>query len=118
MVEFCRNRDVEFVPHHFGTWFGLIANAHLVAAAPEARHLEYPVFENDPVLNASPDPGMYPFELAFDIMDGEPDVANGRLSVPRGPGLGIEIDLDVVEEYPFVDAPWTEFYYTELSAFG
>lgn len=110
-VEFCRGRDVEFVPHNFGTWIGLAANAHLVAAAPEADLVEYPVFERDPVLDADPDPGMYPFDLAFDLIEGEPSIENGVLSLPDAPGLGIEVDLTVVEEYPFVEGPWTEFHY-------
>ncbi|MGQ3413809.1 mandelate racemase/muconate lactonizing enzyme family protein [Natrinema sp. LN54] len=112
-IEFCRGRDVEFVPHNFGTWLGLIANAHLVAAAPEVRLLEYPVFENDPTIDGRPDPGMYPFELAFDIIDGEPDIDNGTLTVPDGPGLGVDVNLDVIRDYPFADGPWTEFHYDE-----
>ena len=112
-IEFCRGRDIEFVPHNFGTWLGLMANAHLVAAAPEVELLEYPVFEDDPLVDASGDPGMYPFDLAFDLVTGEPPVEDGRLSVPDDPGLGIEVDLDVVEEYPFVEGAWTEFEYDE-----
>lgn len=112
-IEFCRGKDVEFVPHNFGTWLGLLANAHLVAAAPEVELVEYPIFENDPLVDASGDPGMYPFDLAFDIVEGQPPVADGRLAVPDEPGLGIEVDLDVVEEYPFIEGPWTEFHYGE-----
>ena len=112
-VEFCRGRPVEFVPHNFGTWIGLAANAHLVAAAPGSTLVEYPVFEADPVLDGDPDPGMYPFDLAFDLTEGRPAIEDGVLSVPDDPGLGIEVNLDVVEEYPFVDGPWTEFHYDE-----
>lgn len=113
-IEFCAGRDVEFVPHNFGTWLGLQANAHLVAAAPEVQLLEYPVFEDDPALaETTTDPGMYPFDLAFDIIDGQPTIENGRMSVPDRPGLGIDVDLDVLEAYPFVDGPWTEFHYEE-----
>ncbi|WP_436927521.1 mandelate racemase/muconate lactonizing enzyme family protein [Halosimplex amylolyticum] len=110
-AEWCQVRDVMFVPHNFGTWLGLVANAHLVAATPESELVEYPVFEGDPVLDASGDPGMYPFDLAFDIIEGEPDVADGHLTVPDGPGLGVDVDMDVVEEYPFIEGPWTEFDY-------
>ncbi|MEF8851468.1 MAG: mandelate racemase/muconate lactonizing enzyme family protein [Haloarculaceae archaeon] len=110
-AEWCRGRDVTFVPHNFGTWLGLVANAHLVAATPEAELVEYPVFEDDPLLDASGDPGMYPFDLAFDVLAGEPDVAEGRLGVPDGPGLGVDVDMSVVEEYPFVEGPWTAFEY-------
>jgi len=113
-VEFCRGRDdVEFVPHNFGTWIGLAANAHLVAAAPDADLVEYPVFEDDPLFDAEPDPGMYPFDLAFDLIEGQPDVTDGVLSLSDDPGLGVEVDLDVVEEYPFVEGPWTEFHYDD-----
>jgi len=112
-IEFCRGRDVTFVPHNFGTWLGLLANAHLVAAAPEVDLVEYPVFENDPLVEASGDPGMYPFDLAFDIVQGTPPVEDGRLTVPDTPGLGVEVNLDAVEEYPFVEGPWTEFRYDE-----
>jgi len=110
-VEYCRGRDVEFVPHNFGTWLGLLANAHLVAAGPEVRLLEYPVFEGDPLLGAEDDPGMYPFDLAFDIIDGEPEMEDGVLTVPDGPGLGVDVNLDVIEEYPFIEGAWTEFRY-------
>ncbi|MFC6825151.1 mandelate racemase/muconate lactonizing enzyme family protein [Halopelagius fulvigenes] len=112
-VEFCRGRDVEFVPHNFGTWLGLAANAHLVAAAPEVGLLEYPVFENDPALDSESDPGMYQFDLAFDIIEGEPAVENGVLTLSDDPGLGVEVDLDIVERYPFVEGPWTEFHYDD-----
>ncbi|MFH5800759.1 mandelate racemase/muconate lactonizing enzyme family protein [Haladaptatus sp. CMAA 1911] len=115
-VEFCIDRPVTFVPHNFGTWLGLIANAHLTAAAPQAELLEYPVFENDPALDSSGEPGMYPFELAFDIVDGTPDIDTGVLAVPDGPGLGIEVNMDVVEDYPFVEGAWTEFQYDEASS--
>lgn len=110
-IEFCNDRGIEFVPHNFGTWLGLIANAHLVAAAPDVRLLEYPVFEQDPVLDSTKDPGMYPFDLAFDILDGQPAVENGQLTVPDGPGLGVDVNLDVIEDYPFIKGPWTEFQY-------
>jgi L-alanine-DL-glutamate epimerase-like enolase superfamily enzyme len=113
-VAFCAGRDdVEFVPHNFGTWVGLAANAHFVAAAPDATLVEYPVFEDDPVLDAESDPGMYPFDLAFDLVEGEPAIEDGVLSVPDGPGLGVEVNLDVVDAYPFVEGPWTEFRYDE-----
>jgi L-alanine-DL-glutamate epimerase-like enolase superfamily enzyme len=111
-VEFCRGRtDIEFVPHNFGTWIGLAANAHLVAAAPESNLVEYPVFEDDPALDGHPDPGMYPYDLAFDLIEGQPEIEDGELSLSDDPGLGVEVDLDVIEAYPFREGPWTEFHY-------
>ncbi|WP_144926326.1 mandelate racemase/muconate lactonizing enzyme family protein [Halorubrum salsamenti] len=113
-VEFCVGRDdITFVPHNFGTWIGLAANAHLVAAAPEADLVEYPIFEDDPVFDTAVDPGMYPFDLAFDLIEGQPTISDGILSVSDDPGLGVEVNLDVIDEYPFVEGPWTEFHYEE-----
>ncbi|MFB6210359.1 MAG: mandelate racemase/muconate lactonizing enzyme family protein [Halobacteriales archaeon] len=115
-IEYCRGRSIEFVPHNFGTWLGLMANAHLVAAAPDVRLLEYPVFEGDPTLGGEPDPGMYPYELAFDIIEEEPAIENGRLTLADEPGLGVTVDPDVIEDYPFIEGPWTEFRYDDSPA--
>lgn len=104
-VERCQDLGVEFVPHNFGTNLGLVANAHLVAAAPGRDLLEYPVFET------SEQSGMYPFPLASDILHSDLEIANGTLSVPDGPGLGVDVNLDVVDTYPFIEGPWTEFHY-------
>ena len=119
-VEFCADAGIAFVPHNFGTWLGLVANAHLAAAAPSASLLEYPVFEDDPALAASrpgddsgEDPGMYPFDLAFDILEADLAVVDGSFTVPDGPGLGVDVDEGVVERYPFVEGPWTEFDYDD-----
>jgi L-alanine-DL-glutamate epimerase-like enolase superfamily enzyme len=105
-VEFCVGRDVTFVPHQFGTQLGLVANAHLTAAAPGAELLECPVFGTDTA-------GMYPFRLAEEILEDDLAIADGHLTVPDGPGLGVEIDTDVLDRYPHVEGPWTEFHYED-----
>jgi L-alanine-DL-glutamate epimerase-like enolase superfamily enzyme len=83
-----------------------VANAHLTAAAPESELLEYPVFGDDTA-------GMYPFPLAEEILLEPLDIEDGVLTVPDGPGLGVEVDTDVLERYPHIDGPWTEFHYDE-----
>lgn len=96
-VEFCRGRPVTYVPHNYGTQLGVVANAHLAAAAPECSFVEYPIYENDDHL------GMYPFPLGNDIISTELAIDDGRITVPAGPGLGVEVDRTVIEEYSFVD---------------
>ena len=103
-VQFCLGRDVTFVPHQFGTNLGQVANAHLTAAAPESELLEYPVFGDDTA-------GMYPFPLAEEILVEPLDIEDGTLTVPDGPGLGVEVNMDVLERYPHIEGPWTEFHY-------
>lgn len=106
-VEACAGRDdVAFVPHNFGTDLGLVANGHLVAASPQDVLLERPVF-GDGV------EGMYPFPLAEDLVSTDVTVEDGRLTLPDGPGLGVDVDESVVEEYPYVEGPWTEFEYDD-----
>jgi len=118
-VAACRGTGGTFVPHNFGTALGTVANAHLVAAMGEADGtplLEYPVFEDDPALDVDADredPGMYPFELAFDVVEGVLDIEDGALAVPDGPGLGVTVDLDVLDRYPFREGAWTTFDYDD-----
>jgi L-alanine-DL-glutamate epimerase-like enolase superfamily enzyme len=125
VIKHCQGQDITYVPHNFGTWLGFVANAHLVAAAPDGNLLEYPIFKNDPALtaelagsnnrlrNVAYDPGMYPFKLAFEIINENLDLEDGELTVPDGPGLGVSINTDVFEAYPFVKGPWTEFNYNK-----
>ena len=52
---------------------------------------------------------MYPFPLADEILKAPLDIRNGRLEVPKEPGLGIEIDESVIDRYPFQPGPWSFF---------
>lgn len=109
VIEDVAGRDeVTFVPHNFGTQLGLVANAHLVAAQPETPYLEYPVFGDDTA-------GMYPFPLAEDVVADDLVIEDGTFSVPSGPGLGIEVDESVVDEYPHREGAWTEFIYEDAT---
>jgi L-alanine-DL-glutamate epimerase-like enolase superfamily enzyme len=75
------------VPHHGGGSLGTIAHLHLVASWPHAPYLE---------LLHEPPIGSY--QHRFAIFKDPPAVdADGYLGVPRGPGLGVEIDPDLVE---------------------
>lgn len=105
LIEACADDgSITFVPHNFGTHLGLVANAHLITASPESPLLEYPVFGSDVA-------GMYPFPLAEDVLSTDLDIADGQLRLPDRPGLGVEVDESVIEDYPHVDGPWTEFVY-------
>jgi L-alanine-DL-glutamate epimerase-like enolase superfamily enzyme len=74
------------VPHHGGGSLGTIAHLHLVASWPHAPYLE---------LLHEPPVGSY--RHRFSIFRDAPKVdATGQISLPQGPGLGVEIDPDLV----------------------
>ena len=52
---------------------------------------------------------MYPFPLAAEILNEPLEIDHGDLVVPRGPGLGVEVDEAVIERYPWIPGPWSYF---------
>ena len=75
------------VPHHGGGGIGTIAHLHLVASWPHA-----------PCLELLHDPPIGSYQHRFSIFRNPPVVdRTGCLSLPDGPGLGVEIDQDLVD---------------------
>jgi L-alanine-DL-glutamate epimerase-like enolase superfamily enzyme len=74
------------VPHHGGGGIGTIAHLHLVAAWPHAPYLE---LLHDPPIGS--------YRHRFAIFRDPPAVdATGYMSLPQRPGLGVEIDPDLI----------------------
>ena len=74
------------VPHHGGGNIGTIATLHLVASWPHAPYWE--------MLH---DPPVGSYEHRFAIFRDPPRVGNdGLMQVPQKPGLGVEIDPDLI----------------------
>jgi L-alanine-DL-glutamate epimerase-like enolase superfamily enzyme len=96
---------LRFAFHSWGTSLELIAAAHLGVCWPESmvRWLEYPCYSTD--IRQF----MYPFPLASEILKQPLSIERGELVVPRGPGLGVEIDESVIWRYPWVEGPWSFF---------
>jgi len=77
----------QVVPHHGGGGLGTIAHMHLVASWSHAPYLE---------LLHEPPIGSYRHRFA--ILRNPPALdAAGYLAVPQGPGLGVEIDPDLID---------------------
>ncbi len=96
---------LRFAFHSWGTALELIAAAHLGICWPETvvEWLEYPCYSH------GGKPGMYPFPLADEILRGPLEICRGELVVPREPGLGVVVNEDVVQRYPWQPGPWTWF---------
>jgi L-alanine-DL-glutamate epimerase-like enolase superfamily enzyme len=74
-------RGVEVVPHCFSTGVLVAASLHLAASLDRPTYSEYSVADS-PLVNGI-------LTVPFALRD-------GKLDVPRGPGLGIELDEDLV----------------------
>jgi L-alanine-DL-glutamate epimerase-like enolase superfamily enzyme len=94
-----------FAFHSWGTALEVLAAAHLGICWTEtvAEWLEYPCY------SAAGRAGMYPFPLADEILKSPLAIERGELIVPRGAGLGIEVDESVIERYPWAPGPWSLF---------
>ncbi|MDA1297840.1 MAG: mandelate racemase/muconate lactonizing enzyme family protein [Chloroflexi bacterium] len=75
----------QIVPHHGGGNIGVVAHLHLVASWPNAPYLE--------LLH---DPPIGDYRHRFAMMSNAPEVSDGWMEVPQGPGLGVEIDRDMI----------------------
>ncbi|MFC9681827.1 mandelate racemase/muconate lactonizing enzyme family protein [Streptomyces sp. NPDC056948] len=75
---------VDIAPHGVGSGVSLCAALQLCAATPNLRTYEY---------NRLPNP------IREHILTNPPEFKDGVLTVPQAPGLGAEIDDDVVDRY-------------------
>jgi len=85
IAEFARSRGVETVPHAWKSGIIKAASLHLNAVQPDALFQEYCVAET-------------PINTLL-TRERLPIDSEGFLEVPTGPGLGIEVDRDVLERY-------------------
>lgn len=72
------------IPHNIGSPVATIATAHVGATIPNFVALEYHARE---------------VPWWEELVVGDDLIRDGRIRVPDGPGLGIELDWDVVEEH-------------------
>ncbi|NVM54364.1 MAG: mandelate racemase/muconate lactonizing enzyme family protein [Candidatus Helarchaeota archaeon] len=71
------------IPHAFYSVISVAANIQLVASMPDGDLMEYRTSLPDPSIN--------------DLLDEPLKFENGYLEVPKGPGLGIELNRKVLE---------------------
>ena len=97
--------ELKFAFHSWGTALEVIAAAHLGVCWPAqvVEWLEYPCY------STASQAGMYPFPLAADILKEPLRLEHGDLIMPTGPGLGVEVDEEVLERYPWIPGPWSFF---------
>lgn len=85
--------DKRFVPHAFGPLVNYAASLHVSIASPACDLVEFAVYDDD-----AADPGEYiasPYvanQEAFSLD------ADGTISPPDAPGLGVELDDEMIEQ--------------------
>src|SRR5216683_3746421 len=74
------------IPHHGGGNLGTIAQLHAIASWP-----------NSPWIEILHDPPIAAYTNGFSIMQNPPLVdREGYLNLPQGPGLGVEINKELI----------------------
>ena len=92
IIALCDVHGVRLVPHVWGTGIAIAASLHfhaIIPPAPPAHEAREPYLEFDQTHN--------PFRQA--ILQTSIEQVNGFVNVPKGAGLGIGIDLDVIRDY-------------------
>ncbi|MEC3920262.1 mandelate racemase/muconate lactonizing enzyme family protein [Nocardia sp. CDC160] len=82
---------VDVSPHGVGSAVAMHAALHYLASVPNARRYEY---------------NQLPNALRHQLVQQAPLYESGRLSVPDGPGLGFELDPEVVDRYTVNRSRW------------
>jgi L-alanine-DL-glutamate epimerase-like enolase superfamily enzyme len=88
---------LRFAFHSWGTAL------ELMAAGETVEWLEYPCYKTDR------ENFMYPFPLAMEIIKEPLRIDRGELIVPSAPGLGVTVNEAVIDKYPWIPGPWSEF---------
>jgi D-galactarolactone cycloisomerase len=87
---------VQSMPHVWGSGVSIAAGLQLLATIPPSPHTAIPHAPyNEPMLEW--DGGTNP--LRTDLLKNPLHPKEGRVRVPEGPGLGVEIDMAVLEKY-------------------
>jgi len=92
IVALAQAHGIEVNPHVWGSAVAQAASLQLIAALPVTHHS---VFAREPVLEY--DRSSHPFRR--DLVAEPIDLRDGRVQIPQGPGLGIELRADTLQRF-------------------
>ena len=87
VVKLSDQAGVNYCPHSLAGGIGLLASAHLLAASQNPGLLE---------IDANDNP------LRTELIDHIPVISEGTITLPDKPGLGVEPDLEALEDYRII----------------
>lgn len=89
---------VQLIPHAWGSGIALAAALQFCATIAPSPHTAFPTApENEPMIEY--DKNINP--LRDELLTKRFTIENGFVKIPDGPGLGIEIDMSIIEKYLF-----------------
>jgi len=89
----CQLHNRRFSPHVWGSGVGLAAAVHLVAALPGYPHTDHVPAPCLVEYDVSDNP------LRDEVLTRPLKPVGGRIAVPEGPGLGIELDPEAIKRF-------------------
>ena len=108
IIEMASTYGKMFVPHNWGPRITAAANVQLCAAYPRTL-----VPWNEMSMFATEEhPGLFRWPLVEEILVKPLEMRNSYLTVPQGPGLGVEVSEDALSKYPYVDIPYNAYLYS------
>lgn len=84
IADMAHRRNLPCVPHAWSTGIIVAASLQLIAAIPNALFLEYCTWDSP---------------LRWELVDEQFPLHDGRVAIPDKPGLGIELNEEVIERY-------------------
>lgn len=84
----------EFLPHAYGPMINYAASLHVSAASPVCSRIEFAVYSDE-----VDDPGQYLTSPYVKNQDAVYVEDGGRIRPPENPGIGIELDESILNEY-------------------
>ncbi|WP_319476363.1 mandelate racemase/muconate lactonizing enzyme family protein [Marispirochaeta aestuarii] len=84
------------LPHVWGSGIALAASLQALAIIPESPYRAFPLpFETEPIVEFDRNPN----PLRDDLITAPFSLIGGRLPVPQKPGLGVEVNREVLKKY-------------------
>ncbi|MBC8159783.1 MAG: mandelate racemase/muconate lactonizing enzyme family protein [Roseiflexaceae bacterium] len=88
IAEMAERYDVPVIPHNWHHGLMTMANAHYVAALPRPHSLELCMIQGP---------------LQWAIVAEPPQIKAGGLTIPKHPGLGVELASDLAARFPYIE---------------
>jgi len=102
LTEFLRIRDfataygVTVIPHAWGSGIAMAVALSALSSMPLEPHTAHPIaFQNEPMIEY--DRNFNP--LRDELLVKNISIEDGKVKAPQGPGLGVDIDRNVLEKY-------------------